>query len=503
MRFMENKKIIIIGAGISGLTAGCHAQINGYDTEIFEMHSIPGGECTSWKRKEYTFDGCIHWLYGVNPNNKVHQLWKEVGALDNVQIVNYDVFVTIEDNLGNVLNVFSDLDRFEKHLLDISPQDKDLITELIMAARKAVKFEPPVDKPQELCNPLDNLKILLSIAPFMSDMVKYGKCSIKEFAQRFKNPFLKKAFTLILPEDSPVSGLITTLGQLHSKKVGYPIGGSLVFSKTIESKYISLGGKVNYDSKVERIIIDGNKAIGVKLANGEQRYADIVVSSTDGHAALYDMLEGKFIDPYISELYTNSCKYKPFTSVQISLGVNCDLSDKPHFAKHILAEPINIDGFMLKYIPIKHYCYDRTFCPQGKSVITSLIDTSFEYWENLYKTPEKYKLQKKKVADAVIAAIEERYPEIKNNVDVIDVATPMTYNRYANAWKGGYMSWLVTPETGIFKVPNKLPGLNNFYMAGQWTNPPGGLSSALISGRNIVQIICKNDKKKFKNNYSG
>ncbi len=490
--------MIIIGAGISGLTAGCHAQINGYNTEIFEMHSIPGGECTSWKRQEYIFDGCIHWLDGVNTDNKVNMLWKEVGALDNVPIVNYDVFVTIEDDSGNVLNVYSDIDRFKKHLLEISPQDEELINELVKAAKKSSRFESPVNKPQELYNIFDALKFFINVAPFMADMTKYGKITIREFAQRFKNPFLKKAFTHILPKDSVASGLIATLGQLHIKQVGYPIGGSLVFSKTIESKYISLGGKVNYNSKVERVILDGNKAIGVKLANGDEHFADIVVSSADGHATLYDMVGDKFIDSDISELYKNSSKYQTFTSLQVSLGVNYDLWDKPHFLKLILDNPISIDGFRMDYIPIKHYCYDHTFCPQGKSVITSLIDTSYEYWENLYKTPEKYKMQKQRIADAVIAAIEKKYPEIKNNIDVIDVATPMTYNRYANAWKGAYMSWLVTPEVGIFKVPKELSNLNNFFMTGQWTNPPGGLSSALIAGRNIVQIICNKDKKKFK-----
>lgn len=63
------KKIIIIGAGIAGLSAGCYARMNGYEAEIYEMHDKPGGLCTSWKREGYTIDGCIHWLIGSNPNS--------------------------------------------------------------------------------------------------------------------------------------------------------------------------------------------------------------------------------------------------------------------------------------------------------------------------------------------------------------------------------------------------------------------------------------------------
>jgi len=52
---MADKSIIIIGAGIGGLATGCYAQMNGYRTQIFEMHTQPGGVCTSWKRRGYYY----------------------------------------------------------------------------------------------------------------------------------------------------------------------------------------------------------------------------------------------------------------------------------------------------------------------------------------------------------------------------------------------------------------------------------------------------------------
>ncbi len=64
---MEDNSVIIIGAGFAGLSAGIYAQMNGYRTQIFEMHDLPGGLCTAWKRKGYTIDGCIHWLVGSSP----------------------------------------------------------------------------------------------------------------------------------------------------------------------------------------------------------------------------------------------------------------------------------------------------------------------------------------------------------------------------------------------------------------------------------------------------
>jgi len=64
------KSVIIVGAGIAGLSTGCYARMNGYETTILEMHNIPGGLCTAWKRSgrsssdRYTFDTCMHRLLG-------------------------------------------------------------------------------------------------------------------------------------------------------------------------------------------------------------------------------------------------------------------------------------------------------------------------------------------------------------------------------------------------------------------------------------------------------
>lgn len=72
------EKIVIIGAGISGLSAGCYACMNGYKAEIYETQAKPGGLCTAWKRKGYTIDGCIHWLTGSSPEDSFFDIIKMI-----------------------------------------------------------------------------------------------------------------------------------------------------------------------------------------------------------------------------------------------------------------------------------------------------------------------------------------------------------------------------------------------------------------------------------------
>jgi len=80
---VEDKSIVIIGAGIAGLSTGCYGQMNGYRTRIFEMQNMPGGLCTSWQRQGYTIDGCLAWLVGSAPGSSFYRIWEELGAISD------------------------------------------------------------------------------------------------------------------------------------------------------------------------------------------------------------------------------------------------------------------------------------------------------------------------------------------------------------------------------------------------------------------------------------
>ena len=86
------------------------------------------------------------------------------------------------------------------------------------------------------------------------------------------------------------------------------------------------------------------------------------------------------------------------------------------------------------------------------------------------------------------------------HVEMVDVATPLTFERYTGNWQGCFEGWLITPQNAkvVLKTMRQtLPGLQNFYMCGQWIEPGGGLPSAVMSARRLIQTICKEDKEKF------
>ena len=499
---MNNKKVTIIGAGISGLCAGSYLQMNGYDTEIFELHNTPGGLCTAWKRKEYTFDFCIHWLVGSSPLDSFYSLWSELIDMEKLDFVDHEIFFQIEGKDGSTLRIFTDVDRLEEEMKRVAPEDEDLIDEFIAGIRKFLPFNMSLDKAPEVMTPFDGMKMMFKMLPYIGAFKKWEKITAKEFSDRCKNPLLKKAILeLFLPESS-VFFLLMTIVSMHKKTAGYPLGGSLNFAGLFEKRYTSLGGKVNYNSRVDKIIVEDDCARGIKLVKGDMHRSDIIISAADGYSTIFEMLEGKYVDEKLRDYYSGqSKKLKVFPSlVFVSLGVARKFDDDPPALVFPVDKPIVVDdSISYTYLPVRIFNFDPTLAPEGKTSITVMLGTyNYEYWLDLRKNDkEKYRQEKERIANEVIEALEDRFGNIKSNLEVTDVSTPATLIRYTNNWKGSFEGWQPGRGTMMLRIDKTLPELKNFYMIGQWVQPGGGLPPAIMSGRNVAQIICKKDKKKF------
>ena len=490
------KSIIIIGAGIAGLAAGCYAQMNGYRSQIFEMHNKPGGLCTSWKHKDYTIDGCLHWLVGSSPGNNFHNIWRELGALPGPTIIEHDVFISIEAEGGKVFNVYTDVDRLEKHMLELAPQDRKTIEKFTVAIRDCSKVELPIDKAPELYGPADLPRLAAQMLPFLKLMNTWKKVTIEEFAAEFKDPFLRQVFPLTfnLP-GFPMMAVLMTLAWMHQKAAGFPQGGSLEFSRSIERQYLKLGGEIHYRSPVDKILVSDDKAIGVRVANGTNRHSDIIISAADGHATLFQMLDGKYMTNKTRKYYEKMPLFPPL--IQVSLGLARSFEGVPRLLLFPLKRPVTIAGKEEKMLGVEIYNFDPTLAPPGKTVIDVKLYADYDYWEKLKQSPKSYKEEKDKIARQVIDLLEQRFPGLASQVEMIDVATPMTWERYTGNWRASFEGWLITTKNFGMSLRKTLPGLKNFYMCVQWVEPGGGVPSAAMSARNLIQVICKRDKKSF------
>ncbi len=240
-------------------------------------------------------------------------------------------------------------------------------------------------------------------------------------------------------------------------------------------------------------MVEDKQAKGIRLENGQLHSADIIISAADGRSTIYDMLRGKYKDKRIIEKYEGSLFEPIDKTLYVSIGVNKDFSNEKHKTYFVLKKPIKVDPkTSLDHLDITHYCYDPSSSPPGKTLLTLMPDAlDWEYWKALRDNDfTEYNMQKERIAGCIIEALDEQFGDIKENVEMLDVATPATYIRYTANWTGGQISWKAKKEiTG--KTTNwKIRGLESFYMTGQWAGVSGGLN-------HVAQIICKDEKMTF------
>ncbi len=498
---MEDSSVIIIGAGFAGLSAGIYAQMNGYRTQIFEMHNLPGGLCTAWKRKGYTIDGCIHWLVGSSPKSGMYRYWEEVGIAQGREFIDFEEYMRYESADGRTLVLYTDVNRLEKHLVEFSPQDREPIQEFVRGIRMCLDFEQPSDADPLFKRLQKGLKMGLVLLTKGLEMRKWMKTTAIEFAKRFKDPVLREALQEMWIPEFSMFFMLFTFAYLHNRNAGYPIGGSLPMSLALAKRYTNLGGVIHYNSRVEKILVENDTAVGVRLADGSEHHAGRVISAADGYTTIFHMLEGKYADEKTLQPYE---EWPIFPSLlYVGVGVNRSFPDEPKTVSGTsfpLPEPVEIGDAVRDRISIHIFHQDPTLAPPGKTSLVVMMPSRYEYWKELAKNQAAYLEKKDQVARTVVEILDQRFPVISQQVEMVDVATPLTFERYTGNWKGSFEGWLITPKnsfTLMKPMSQDLPGLKNFFMCGQWVQPGGGLPTGVMSGRRLVRALCKLDKKKF------
>jgi phytoene desaturase len=273
-------------------------------------------------------------------------------------------------------------------------------------------------------------------------------------------------------------------------------GSCLDLVRAMENRYQALGGEVTYHSTVEEILVEGDAAVGIRLQDGGEHRAGVVISAADGHSTIFHMLGGRYVDDKTRQRYETWPRFRPL--LLASYGVDCELPDVPSFSTLVLERPFSIgeeriEGFMVRVLN-----YSSRFAPPGKMVIQAELETDWEYWNDLHQEDRAgYEGEKARVAGEILQRLEAHYPGLSTKVEVTDVCTPYTWWRYTLNDRGAWMGWLMSPEAIRTLLPRTLPGLSNFFMAGQWVTPGGGVSPVLYTGRHAVQLLCRQDGKAF------
>jgi phytoene dehydrogenase-like protein len=351
------------------------------------------------------------------------------------------------------------------------------------------------------------------MTPVLLPVLRWRNVTVRQFAARFQDPLLRQAlpeFFQFSPPDFPMMLLLTTLANMNDREAGYPIGGSLALSQDLARRYEALGGHVHYRSRVTKILTKGRMggglrgddiAVGVELEDGSQHVADVIISAADGHSTIFDLLGGRYLDDTIRDYYTTLPLARSL--IQVSLGVARDFCQEPPSVDFALPEPVTLGVTAHKRMVLKHYCFDPTLAPPGHSVLSVWCEGDYDHWKALRAQDRAaYRAAKQEVADKVIAVLDARYPGLREQVEAVDVATPITYERYTANWRGAFAGWaLSTRKMSMMMLDamdKTLPGLADFYMIGQWVEPGGNVELSAASGRDVIKDLCQAAGRPFR-----
>lgn len=493
----SKKKIVIVGGGIAGLAAGIYGRLAGYETDIYEKNPIAGGQCMGWNRKGCHIDNCIHWLTGTKKGTALRGVWETVGALEeHTEFADCDSFYTSIAE-GSRVTLWKDLERTEAELLRLSPEDETEIKKFIEHVRYAAECEMPAEKPMDAMGIGDYIRMGASMANMPRVTKEYGSMDLQEMAGCFKHPALKALFTDYMPKEHTAVSFLVSYASIASGNGELPMGGSLAMANRMVKRFQQLGGKLYCNTPVSRILIKDKKAIGIETADKRTVLADYVISSVDTMEMFEKLIGKKYMDAKWKACYEDQDKYPLFSAVQAAFMVDRQAYDEKGTVFFDCA-PFKAGGKKFDRISVKSYEYEPDFAPTGKTVLQVNIpqfDQEYLYWKGL--SGEEYENRKEETVKIIEERLLTQFPSLQGHMEFLDCWTPVTYNRYCNAYHGAYMSFITKKGVKPFRVKGIIKGVKNLYIASQWIMAPGGLPVAVTAGKFAVWRISRKERHFF------
>lgn len=486
---MSDQRIVIIGGGLAGLSAGCYALMNGWKTTIVEHNLALGGVCAAWQRGPYTIDGCIHWLTG----GPFMRIYEELGIIPPVEVRTINHFLTYRNvATGARAEIHGNFDALRDEFCRVGPDDIDEIDRIIDAADRVAEMSPEIDRPRELSTVRDRLRSLWDKRGELGTLLHFRK-NVGDYTQHhIRSATLRSLLLNLVPAEAPAFFLLFLIGYLAKGRLSRPVGGTAAFRDALIERYNRLGGETLTNSTVEEVVVKEDRACGVRLTDGTLIDGDIVVSTASSPETVLRLLAGQYGADRLRHRLEHWKLFEPIAL--LSYGVARTFSGEPAMLRLDGLEGFKVGERENPQVTLRIFNDEPSVAPEGHTVVQLLASTDYDWWG---ERGMRYGAEKDAVAQAGLTLLDRYLPGIADAVRMTDVATPLTFWRNARSWRGAFEGWMPTPDTFFAHVDKALPGLSGFFMAGQWVEPGGGVPTALMSGRQLVQILCDNEGKEF------
>ena len=494
------KRVIIIGGGLSGLSAGIYALKHGFKVTIIEKNDEIGGLCTTWYMNDTMIDGCVHWITGSSRGNMM-PIYKEVGILDNVKLYKPPFFYKFLYK-DIEIEVSRDVSNLKEQLFKFvtDSYDEAGLKQFFKLLKRFKNVPFHTGKPVSCMKKTEVMGYIKSVAGIAFAWNKTIKTSILDFANSFSSDILKHFFLSFMPSYYSLTYLIGIFSQFVSDNADTIYCRSLDLSLNMKNKFLELGGNLILNEEITKLNFENNKIISIESSNNKYE-ADYIINASPLPFFYDKLLPKEYHNKYVEYVFDDLDNYPLISTVYIAMKIDKEYTENiDHFTLIYNEEGVQVGSSLNQTLHYRAYPYLKN--EDGSTTLIALIDLHVKDYEVFKKAREDgtYYSLKEELANRVKDIYVNRFPNVKDHIKIVDVATPMTFEQKTYTYKGAYLSNLATPfgERESFDIKDK--SINNLYHAGQWITQIGGIPRSLSNGKfavdELVHQIALEKKKK-------
>lgn len=506
--------VISVGTGLTALTTAVALSKKGKKVLMLEHHLVPGGYASSFTRKQFKFEVSLHQTLALNEGGYMNGILTELGVIDKINPIPLGSTIKLETELGDFYvgpDYLMQLKRaFPEEAKSIAKFDK-LIVRVQRHAMIAMMLS---GLPKSLRYPL--------AAIFARSVYKHYRHTLTDMLNTyFKDSRLKQLIAVQwgyygLPQDR-ISGLMYLLdwGGFLKRGIYYLKGSSQTLSNGFVERLEELGGSVVFRQNVEEVLIENGKAVGVRTRkiqkNGKGEVnefrAPIILSGANPFYTFEHLLDGK---KHIPQAYwdTLNSLEPSMSAVCAYIGLDTRFENFSHDSHHS-SDKLNIGETDFNKLfketrsstykgfgnVIHHTAMDPSLAPPGKSIIATIRGEYDDNWKDL--SEEEYRAKKEVLTEEIISSLNERYPGLRDHIEVIEVATPNTMKRFTNNHTGAFNGFALSVDrVKMFDggIPFETP-VKGLYLANAWAGAVGGgFAGSVPVGFTLAQSISRSMK---------
>lgn len=485
------KKIIVIGAGLGGLSAAIRLAHKGYAVTILEKNETVGGKVNSVEASGYKFDT------GASLITMPH-VFEDLFAACGKHLADYLTFVPLDPicryfwSDKTQFDASSDLRKTENEIARLEPKDAANFRKYLADAQR--KYE--IAEKTFLAHSLNDLPKLIR-PKYLKDLLAISSLKTLHAHNKsyFRSPKLQQLFNRFAtyngssPYETPATFALVPFVEF-GLGAWYARGGIYEIPKALEKLAREFGVEIKTNSQVEKIIVNDKKAVGIELEDGEVLESDAVVANSDAIETHRNLLDEKFFSKKLDEREP-SC-----SGFVLLLGAKKKFPQLAHhnifFSDDYKAE------FDALFRDLRPATNPTTYiCATSRTDETQAPDDS----ENLFVlvnapyTSDKFdwKSEAKAYRDLIIEKLENFGLEgLENSIEFEKIITPEDFESQYRTNRGSIYG---VSSNGVFsaflRVPNQSRQIRNLYFVGGATHPGGGMPLVLLSGKMAAEMIAR------------